>query len=115
MNKIAVLGAGSCGTALAIALGRSRQPHHVSLWAHSADVLASLSNRRENAIYLPGQRIPDATEVTGDLPVALEGVAIVQGAVPSAHARDVYTAALPHILSQPSLQKENLPIFVSAT
>ena len=38
MKKIAIIGAGSWGTALAVALGRSRQPHRLSLWVHGADV-----------------------------------------------------------------------------
>ncbi len=124
MKKIAILGAGSCGTALAIALGRSRQPHNLSLWVHSADVFASLTQRRENTIYLPGQRIADATEVTSDLAVALDGADIVLGVMPSAHARAIYTAALPHLFSQRAIanassrqssNKRELPIFVSAT
>jgi glycerol-3-phosphate dehydrogenase (NAD(P)+) len=124
VKKIAILGAGSCGTALAIALGRSRQPHNLSLWVHSADVFASLTQRRENTIYLPGQRIADDTEVTCDLAVALDCADIVLGVMPSAHARAIYTAALPHLFSQrasanapprQSSAKRELPIFVSAT
>jgi len=110
MKKIAILGAGSCGTAVAIALGRSRQPHRLSLWVHSPDVLTSLVSRRENCVYLPGQRIPDGTEITGDIAAALGGSSIILGAMPSAHARGVYTAMQPHLANAAPDT-----IFVSAT
>jgi glycerol-3-phosphate dehydrogenase len=42
VSKIAIIGAGSCGTALAIALGRSREHHRLSLWVHGSDVLTEL-------------------------------------------------------------------------
>ena len=99
MRRIAIIGAGSCGTALAIALGRSRQPHRLALWAHGADVLAALRGCRENSIYLPGIRIPDETEVTGDLGQAVAGAEIVLGVMPSAHARAIYAAMLPFFLA----------------
>jgi len=111
MNKIAIIGAGSCGTALAIALGRGRHPHRLSLWVHSSDVLASLRSRRENAIYLPGIRVPDEIAVTGDMSEALSGASMVLGAMPSAHARAVYAAMLPHIDARAAAEM----IFVSAT
>ena len=111
MNKIAIIGGGSCGTALAIALVRSRHPHQLSLWVHGADVLAGLRSRRENAIYLPGIRVPDEIEVTGDMAEALSGASIVLGVMPSAHARAVYTAMLPHLHPRTAAEM----IFVSAT
>ena len=111
MRRIAIIGAGSCGTALAIALGRSRQPHSLTLWAHSSDVLAALRSCRENSIYLPGIRIPDETEVTGDLGQAVAGAEIVLGVMPSAHARAIYAAMLPFFLATAVADT----IFVSAT
>jgi len=110
-KKIAIIGAGSCGTALAVALGRSREPHRLSLWVHSPDVLASLRQSRENSVYLPGMRIPEDADVTGDLGEALAGAEIVLGVVPSAHARATYRAILPHLDAKASADT----IFVSAT
>jgi len=112
MKKIAIIGAGSCGTALAITLALSRKPHRLSLWAHGADVLERLRARRENSIYLPGIPVPDQVEVTGDMGDALAGADIVLGAMPSAHARSIYSAMRPHLL--PAQGKPG-PIFVSAT
>ncbi len=63
-------------------------------------------------IYLPGIRIPDETEVTGDLGEALAGADIVLGVMPSAHARAIYTAMLPYLDSRTNSHRL---IFVSAT
>lgn len=107
MTKIAILGAGSCGTALAVALARSRRPHQISLWVHGADVLDALRNACENSVYLPGIRVPEAIQPTAEISEALADAEIVLGAMPSEHARAVYSAALP--LLDPRM------IFVSAT
>jgi len=107
MRKVAILGAGSCGTALAVALARSRAPHQLSLWVHGADVLQALCATRENSVYLPGIRVPEEIEATADMSEALAGADIVLGVMPASHARAVYTAALPFLTPQ--------MIFVSAT
>jgi glycerol-3-phosphate dehydrogenase (NAD(P)+) len=109
--KIAVIGAGSCGTALAVALARNRRPHRISLWVHGADVLESLRAERENSIYLPGIYVPEAIEVTEDLREAVSDADIVLGAMPSAHARSVYSAVRAHL----SAGAPSGPVFVSAT
>jgi glycerol-3-phosphate dehydrogenase (NAD(P)+) len=111
VSKIAIIGAGSCGTALAIALARSREHHRLSLWVHGSDVLNELRNRHENSVYLPGMRISDENEVTGNLGEALADAHIVLGVMPSAHARSIYTAMLPY-LDAPRAEQM---IFVSAT
>jgi glycerol-3-phosphate dehydrogenase (NAD(P)+) len=111
LKKIAIIGAGSWGTALAIALGRSREPHRLSLWVHGADVFAALRERRENSVYLPGLRIPEQTEVTDDLGQALAAADIVLGVMPSAHARPIYGAMLPYLDGRIAQNT----IFVSAT
>lgn len=56
-TPVAVLGAGSWGTALALLLARSGRP--VALWAHRAEHIAALKRDRENAAYLPGIALPD--------------------------------------------------------
>jgi glycerol-3-phosphate dehydrogenase (NAD(P)+) len=113
MKKIAIIGAGSCGTSLAIALALSPRPHNLSLWVHGADVLDALRTKRENSVYLPGFRIPDCIEFTGHLAQALSGADIILGAMPSAHARSLYSAMRPHLPSPAS--GKPIPIFVSAT
>jgi glycerol-3-phosphate dehydrogenase (NAD(P)+) len=113
MKKIAIIGAGSCGTSLAIALALSPRPHHISLWVHGADVLEGLRTRRENSVYLPGFRVPDQIEISGDMSQVLSGADIILGAMPSAHARALYSAMRPHL--PPATQDMPGPIFVSAT
>jgi len=102
MTKIAILGAGGWGTALAIVLSRSRKPHEVSLWVHSAERSESIRRERENKTYLPGARLPEGVRVHGALGATLAKAQIIVGAVPSAHARAVYTAALPFVAESAS-------------
>jgi glycerol-3-phosphate dehydrogenase (NAD(P)+) len=107
VKKIAIVGGGSWGTALAIALTRSSRPHRLALWAHSPDVVELLSAKRVNEIYLPGFELPAEVEVSGTLSEALAGAEIVLGVMPSAHAREVYRAIRPHL--------DPHAVFVSAT
>jgi glycerol-3-phosphate dehydrogenase (NAD(P)+) len=107
MKKIAIIGGGSWGTALALALSRASRSHQLALWAHSADVVDTMRTRRVNEIYLPGFELPPDIDVTGSLGEALAGAKIVLGVMPSAHARAIYRAMHPHI--------EGHPIFVSST
>ena len=107
MTKIAILGAGSWGTALAIVLSRNERKHEISLWAHDAALAASIQRELENNTYLPHHSIPASVSVTNLFKEALSGATIVIGAMPSAHARSVYTEALPRFSHE--------MIFVSAT
>jgi glycerol-3-phosphate dehydrogenase (NAD(P)+) len=107
VKKIAIVGGGSWGTALAIALTRASRPHRLALWAHSPDVVELLRAKRVNEIYLPGFELPAEVEVSGTLSETLAGAEIVLGVMPSAHAREVYRAIRPHL--------DPGAVFVSAT
>jgi glycerol-3-phosphate dehydrogenase (NAD(P)+) len=107
MKKIAIIGGGAWGTALAIALTRSSREHRLSLWAHSADVVETILARRINEIYLSGYELPASVEVTGDMAAGLSGATVVLGVMPSAHAREIYRAMRPHVVPE--------AVFVSAT
>jgi glycerol-3-phosphate dehydrogenase (NAD(P)+) len=107
VTKVAILGGGSWGTALAIILSRSRRAHGISIWVHDAGLSESIRCSRENATYLPGHKLPAAVHVTHEMQDALANVNVVLGAMPSAHARAVYMQALPHLASN--------AILVSAT
>ncbi len=107
MRKIAVMGGGSWGTALAIALTRSRTPHTIALWVYEVDICASLRERRVNDVFLPGFEMPREVRVSSDFSEVLAGADVVLGVMPSAHARGLYTKMLPHLTPQMS--------FVSAT
>jgi glycerol-3-phosphate dehydrogenase (NAD(P)+) len=64
-SPIAVLGAGSWGTALAVQLGRSGQP--VSLWGRNTPELREVGAERTNRRYLPGVALPDCVRIDPDL------------------------------------------------
>jgi len=95
MKRIAVIGAGNWGTALAATFAKSR--HAVSLWAYEAEIVESIRDRRENAIYMPGVNLPDGIAVTNDLSVALGGAEIVVTAMPSHVCRGLYERMLTHL------------------
>ena len=67
MKKIAILGGGSWGTALAIALMRSRQPHRIALWVHGIELAHAIQATRVNEVYLPGFELPGEVAVTSDI------------------------------------------------
>ena len=93
MSRIAILGAGSWGTALAIVLSRAARPHEIFLWTRDANHAQSISRSKENRKYLPQVNVPAAIRITHGMGEALRGASIVIGAMPSAHARKVYSAA----------------------
>jgi glycerol-3-phosphate dehydrogenase (NAD(P)+) len=97
VKKIAIIGAGGWGTALAIVLARAKESRPIALWARENDVLASLENARENPAFLPGFRIPPHVEITGNLESALRDAETLVGAMPAAHAREMYSAMLPFL------------------
>ena len=79
--RIAVLGAGSWGTALALLLARNG--HDVHLWGHDLEQSTMLRRERENRCYLPGIPFPARLHVETDLAEALNDVDLVLVAVPS--------------------------------
>ena len=96
MSKIAIIGGGAWGTALSIILGR-RQTHEVRLWAHEKEVCESISRRRVNDKFLPGQEIPACVTPYSDLAEALKNVAIVISVMPSQHCRRLSEQMRPHL------------------
>ena len=96
MSKIAIIGGGAWGTALSIILGR-RQTHEVRLWAHEKEVCESISRRRVNDKFLPGQEIPACVTPHNDLAEALKNVAIVISVMPSQHCRRLSEQMRPHL------------------
>ena len=91
MKRLAVLGAGSWGTALAIALVSRFE--EVSLWARDAAQAATIAAQRENTRYLPGFRLPDHVEISHDLQHTLSGADIVLTVVPSRYLQEVMDRA----------------------
>ena len=90
---MAVLGAGSWGTALAIQFARGGRP--VKLWGRDGERLALMASSRCNARYLEGIRFPDSLHVEPELPAALAGARDVLVVVPSQAFRALLTALAP--------------------
>jgi glycerol-3-phosphate dehydrogenase (NAD(P)+) len=94
MSRIAILGAGAWGTALAISLAR-RGGHTIVLWCHSAPLADELTESGENLAYLPGYTIPMDVFVTPDLPRAIFEADIVVCVTPSSSLRTVLADIVP--------------------
>jgi glycerol-3-phosphate dehydrogenase (NAD(P)+) len=90
---VAVLGAGSWGTALAIHFARSLRP--VRLWGRDRAQLAIMAASRRNERYLPQVPFPDSLRVEPDLHAALAGALDVLLAVPSQALRALLTTLAP--------------------
>lgn len=95
-DRIAVIGGGAWGTALAMAAARAQRS--VSIWVREAEVAERIRQTRENAVFLPGHRIPDSVAVETDLAAAVCDAQAVLLVVPSQYLRATCTA-LRRILS----------------
>lgn len=98
MSRFAIVGAGSWGTALAIALAPRFDSVH--LWSHNSEHAAEIARLRENRPYLTGFLLPDHVEVTGDLRIAVEEADIVLVVVPCLHMRAVLQTLRPLLCAQ---------------
>ncbi|MGB2714345.1 MAG: NAD(P)H-dependent glycerol-3-phosphate dehydrogenase [Vicinamibacterales bacterium] len=86
-SAIAILGAGSWGTALAVHLSRSGRD--VRLWARDADLVAAMQRAHSNPRYLPNIALESSVRLTADLDDAVSGASYVVLAVPSHGLRAV--------------------------
>jgi glycerol-3-phosphate dehydrogenase (NAD(P)+) len=105
MTRVAVLGAGSWGTALANHL--ARKGFDTLLWARNPALAAEIERRRENTAYLPGVAMPESLHATSDLRDALARADAALFVVPSHGLRELARACK-------SLLPPGVPI-VSAT
>ena len=94
-EAIAIVGAGSWGTALATVLAPRFE--RIRLWAREADLVERMFATRVNDIFLPGFRLPLNVEPTADLGYALEDAGVVIGVMPSRFARLLYGQMLPYL------------------
>jgi glycerol-3-phosphate dehydrogenase (NAD(P)+) len=94
MTRVAVIGAGSWGTAVAAIVAGNAD---TVLWARSAEQAAAIDRDHENAAYLPGIALPTKLRATADLAEACTAADVVVFAVPSHGVRSVLTQARTHV------------------
>jgi glycerol-3-phosphate dehydrogenase (NAD(P)+) len=90
---VAIAGAGSWGTALAILCARNG--HRTMMWAHRAGHARQLDGERENRRYLPGVKFPAALAVTTELGPAVAASSVVIVAVPMTGLQAVLRSLAP--------------------
>lgn len=105
MKNLAIIGAGSWGTALAMVL--APRFARIRLWVYEPELAARMGASRENDVYLPGFQVADHVEVVNDFPTALEDADVVLSVMPSHLVRRLYQEMLPYL-------HESM-LFVSAT
>ncbi|MEX0594400.1 MAG: NAD(P)H-dependent glycerol-3-phosphate dehydrogenase [Balneolaceae bacterium] len=104
-RDVAVIGAGSFGTALAIVLAEKR--NRISLWAREEEVARSINKNRRNPYYLADLDLPASVGATTDLDEAVRGASLILIATPS-HAVRTVTKQMAG-----SIDKEALLVIVS--
>ncbi|WP_423821937.1 NAD(P)H-dependent glycerol-3-phosphate dehydrogenase [Salinisphaera sp. SPP-AMP-43] len=95
---LAVIGAGSWGTALALQL--ARRGHAVRLWGRDPEAIRRMATERVNARYLPEAEFPSTLEPVADLAAALNGADDVLVVVPSHALRRCLEAVAAHLAPQ---------------
>ena len=94
-GKVAVLGAGSWGTAFSIVLADGG--NEVTMWGRREEVCEAINDRHENVEYLPGVQLPPTVSATHDAEKALAGADVVVLAVPSQSLRANLTEWAPYL------------------
>jgi len=95
MKRLAIIGGGAWGTALALAARRAGSD--VTIWARDPAIAAAINERHENPVYLPGVTLDPAIAATKDLAQATAGAEAALLAVPAQFLRDVLAARAPHL------------------
>ena len=115
IKRIGVIGAGAWGTALAKHL--AEKGLDVRLWAYETEVVAAVTAKRENTLYLPGVPLPPSLVTTNALTQAIQGRDGLLFAVPSHVARAVLTqmaslltAPVPLISATKGVEEDSLKL-----
>ena len=94
-RKIAVVGNGGFGTAMALVL--LENGHDVTIWGHDDVYAQQVERTRENPKFLPGISLPPELKIVSDQAEATDGVDLVVNAVPTAYLRDVMLSFKEHL------------------
>jgi glycerol-3-phosphate dehydrogenase (NAD(P)+) len=103
-KRIAVIGAGSWGTALSQVLATSG--YEVSLWAREEEICKSINTKHENILFMPGVLLSDKIKASTDIRQVLTGQRLILAVVPSQYLRATLTQATSYI--------ENDAVIISA-
>ena len=95
MSRIAVLGSGAWGTAIALSLHR-RGGHQVSLWSHSLEEARQITGAGENILFLPGFPLPAGIQVTAD-DAGVANAEVVVSVIPSEFLRRTLARLRPYM------------------
>ena len=93
MTKVAVVGGGAWGTALADLLARKGELAAVTLWAREPEVVASVNREHVNQMFLPGAPLAATLVAQTDVAAAVRDADVVVSAGPSHAVREVMTRA----------------------
>lgn len=104
-KRIAVLGAGAWGTALALSQARQNRP--VTLWGRDANTIADINESRQNSAYLPDLNFDCALPATTNISEALDSGEIVLVVIPAQKLRAALQSIAP-------LMPANIPIVLCA-
>jgi len=98
MNHIAVVGAGSWGTALACLL--SNKGLDISLWVYEKELAEEMEKIRINKIYLPDVRIPKNIKISHQVSEVVKKAQYILNAVPAQYTRSVFKESLPFVSNE---------------
>ncbi len=93
--NLAIIGGGGWGTALSLVLAPEFQT--VRLWVYEPELARQMSATRETSAFLPGFRLPENVSPSSILAETLAHADMIVGVMPAQHAREIYTAMLPHL------------------
>jgi glycerol-3-phosphate dehydrogenase (NAD(P)+) len=105
MKRIAIIGAGNWGTALAIIA--ARKGHQVRMWSRNAAVVESINRTHVNSVYLANAMVPVGVAATMAGESALDGAELIILAAPSHATREILSSMVNDLRSE--------MVFVSAT
>ncbi len=106
-RKVAVVGGGGWGTALAVLLGKEvlqgRKHLRVRLWVREEDLAQRMAQDRVNDQYLPNARVPAPVEISPSIEDVVSDAELVITAVPSQYLRSVAREMAPYLLRRASV------------
>jgi glycerol-3-phosphate dehydrogenase (NAD(P)+) len=95
MTRLAIIGAGAWGMALAVAAHRAGSS--ATIWARDPTIAAAVASRGENPVYLPGVSLDRAIRATADRVEAMAGADAALIVVPAQFLREVLAIFVPHL------------------